>query len=321
MDKKAGSTDGPSGILVVDKPPDVTSAAVVAKVKRMLGAKKMGHTGTLDPFATGVLILCVNRATRLSRFFLHGRKTYEATLMLGVATDTQDRTGAVLSRTPPEAIRFSEAAIRETLARFEGEMDQLPPVYSALKHEGTPLYKLARQGAPVQKGPRRITIEAIRPTHIALPAVDFTVTCSAGTYIRTLCADIGEALGCGGHLAALRRIESGGFTADDAVGLTALASLADAGGAWDRLIPMSDALKGMPAWTAEAELAERIGHGRPLTAAEIPPAQVGPDGCIKVVDPRGAGRLLAVVEWQPEKARYGYLCVFHRASSPSVPGR
>ncbi len=321
MSKMTGNAGGPSGILVVDKPEDITSAAVVGRVKRMLGAKKVGHTGTLDPFATGVLILGVNRGARLSRFFLHGRKTYAATLVLGTTTDTQDATGAVLSRTPPEAIRFSEDEIREVLARFGGEIDQLPPVYSALKHEGTPLYKLARRGEPVQKASRRVTIEAIRPTRIAPPEVQFTVTCSAGTYIRTLCADIGAALGCGGHLAALRRTESGGFGADEAIGLPELESAAETGRAWDRLIPMTDALRKIPVWGAESGLAERIQHGRPLTAAEIPPTNAGPDGFVKVVDAHDPGRLLAVVEWRPDEGRYAYCCVFHREPPSPASGR
>ena len=321
MSKTAGGANGPSGILVVDKPPDITSAAVVGRVKRLLGVKKVGHAGTLDPFATGVLILGVNRATRLSRFFLHGRKTYAATLMLGTTTDTQDGTGAVLSRTPPEAIRFSGDEIREVLAGFRGEIDQLPPVYSALKHEGTPLYKLARRGAPVQKPSRRVTIEEIRATQIAPPEVQFTVTCSAGTYIRTLCADIGAALGCGGHLAALRRTGSGGFGIDEAIGLPELETAAETGRARDRLIPMADALRKIPAYDAGSGLAERIQHGRPLTAAEIPPAKPGADGFVKVVDGRDPGRLLAVVEWRPDEGRYAYCCVFHREPPSPASGR
>ncbi len=311
MKKMSGSASSASGILVVDKPPDITSAAVTAVVKRLLKAKKVGHTGTLDPFATGAMILCLHQATRLSRFFLHGRKTYAATLVLGIATDTQDRTGTVLSRTPPEQIRASEAEIRAAMKRFTGEIDQLPPVYSALKHEGTPLYKLARQGSPVQKAARRITIHRIQPTRIALPEVDFTVTCSAGAYIRTLCADIGRILGCGGHLAALRRTESAGYTVEQAVTLPELATLAGKDQAWDRIIPMAEALKEIPAHGADRALAGRIEHGMPLTATDIPPASVGPDDIVKVVNARHPDRLLAVVEWKADRGRYEYCCVFH----------
>ncbi len=309
-----------SGILVVDKPPDITSAVVVATVKRMLNVKKIGHTGTLDPFATGVMILCLNRATRLSRFFLHGRKTYAAELALGVATDTQDATGRVLSRAPAPAVRLSETTIREAMARFEGDLDQTPPVYSALKHEGTPLYKLARQGTPVQKAPRRVTIERIRPTFIAPPAVHFTVTCSAGTYIRTLCSDIGDALGCGGHLASLRRIESSGFTLDEAVSLPALETLAEAGRAGENIVPMPDALKGMPAHGADNRLVRSIGHGKPLTAKEIPPAAAGPDGLLKIVAARDPSRLIGVVRWRADREQYDYCCVFQENEAPSPAG-
>lgn len=312
MEKIPGSPGRPDGILVVDKPPDISSAAVVAQVKRLLKAKKVGHTGTLDPFATGVMVLCLGQATRLSRFFLHGRKRYEAVLMLGIETDTQDATGRVISRTPPETLRFTEEQIRETLARFRGEIDQAPPVYSALKHQGTPLYKLARQGRPVQKPDRRVTIHAIGPTHIAVPEVHFTVTCSAGTYIRTLCSDIGEVLGCGGHLSALRRTESSGVTLDQAVTLADLPDLVREHRAWDRVIPMADALPAIPAYAADEPLAGRIEHGRPLTAADIPPETAGPDGRVRVVAARKSDRrLLAVVEWNADRARYDYCCVFH----------
>jgi tRNA pseudouridine55 synthase len=302
--------DRSDGVLVVDKPPDITSAAVVATVKRVLKAGKVGHTGTLDPFATGVMVICIGRATRLSRFFLQGRKTYEATLMLGVTTDTQDRTGRVISRTPPEAIQISDDQVREVLARFQGEIEQAPPVYSALKHQGTPLYKLARQGKPVQKPPRAVTIEAIHPTRIAVPEVFFTVTCSAGTYIRTLCSDIGQVLGCGGHLAMLRRIESGGFTLDQAVSLPELTDLAHENRAWERVIPMADALGGMPVHRVDGGLAGRIAHGMPLTASEIPPETAGADGRIRVMADEAPGRLLAVVEWKADRGRYDYCCVF-----------
>lgn len=316
MEKMVGGYD--SGVLVVDKPGDISSAAVTARVKKLLGVKKIGHTGTLDPFATGVMILCLNQATRLSRFFLHSQKTYEATLTLGATTDTQDATGQVIFQAPAEAVRFSKADIQAALAQFEGDIEQIPPVYSALKHKGTPLYKLARQGRPVQKEARQVTIHNIQMTDLALPDVNFTVTCSAGTYIRTLCNDIGQVLGCGGHLSALRRIKSSGFGIDQAVSLPELAGLAEINRAWERVIHKTDALPGIPMFKADSTLASRIRHGMPLTADDVPPETAGHDGMVKITDLRRPDRLLAVAQWQLNphgveggKGKYQYFCVFH----------
>jgi len=233
-----------SGIIVVDKPANTTSAEVVAVVKKLLGAGKIGHTGTLDPFATGVLVCCVNRATKLARFFLHGSKTYEAVLHLGIETDTQDFTGTVTAT--GKETGFSDHAIRSVFEQFEGTLDQVPPVYSALKHKGTPLHKLARRGTPVQKPARRVFISKIEIVKIDLPLVRFTVSCGAGTYIRTLCADIGASLGCGGHLKELRRIESSGFTVAEGVTLPQLKKLVLSGKASERMVSMADALQEIP---------------------------------------------------------------------------
>ncbi len=197
------------GIFVIDKPENISSAAVVARLKKILGVRKAGHAGTLDPFATGVLVCCVNQATKLARFFLHSNKKYTAVLKLGVETDTQDLTGTVISRC--EDINFDEKKIKSVFEKFKGAIEQVPPVYSALKHEGVPLYKLARQGKPVQKPPRPVFISCLNIIEINLPEISFEVSCSGGTYIRTLCADIGAELGCGGHLKELRRTESSGF--------------------------------------------------------------------------------------------------------------
>ena len=190
-----------SGMLIIDKPAGITSAKVVALLKRNAGLRKVGHTGTLDPFATGVLICCVNQATRLARFFLHGSKKYQGTLVLGTETDTLDGTGNVTATC--EHTDFSVDRIESAFRRFVGAIDQVPPVYSALKHHGVPLYKLARKGTPVQKPARQVTISSLDILNIDLPKIDFQVACSAGTYIRTLCADIGTELGCGGHLQRL----------------------------------------------------------------------------------------------------------------------
>lgn len=292
-----------NGIVVVDKPVDITSAKVVAIVKRVFGARKAGHAGTLDPFATGVLVCALNRATRLSRFFLHGDKTYRGRMVLGVETDTQDATGAVtrVERLPA----LSKSAIEEAFRRFEGEIEQAPPAYSALKHEGTPLYKFARRGTPIQKAPRRVTIRRLEIFEVRLPEIGFEVTCSGGTYVRTLCADIGRALGCGGHLKALRRIESSGFNIAEAVSLEQLEAMADSERLRTVPIPMAEALRHLPAVAAEAELAKKIRYGRKIAADDLPEAQRAP-GPLKVTDHNG--RLLAVIEGSRPDGGYRY-CV------------
>ncbi len=302
-----------NGIVVLDKPADISSARAVAKVKKILGAAKCGHAGTLDPFATGVLICCINQATRLSGFFLRGAKSYEAVLRLGVRTDTQDLTGQVLERRAVPA--FSDTELRAAFEAFEGTQLQQPPIYSALKHEGTALYKLARKGTPVQKPPRSITIERLRVIDTRLPDIRFEVRCSSGTYVRTLCADIGHRLGCGGHLAHLRRTASSQFGIESAVRLEALQSLADRGDAHAGLIDMAAALAHMPTITADSALLEHIRHGRELALARIPSATAvraiegTVDGYVKIVDQHN--RLRAVVRPAALNGTYDYCCVFH----------
>jgi tRNA pseudouridine55 synthase len=297
-----------NGIIVVDKPKGMTSARVVAEVKKTVGAARVGHTGTLDPFATGVLICCINQATRLARFFLHGDKRYEGLLRLGSTTDTQDATGQLLETLPVP--KLDQAFLENLFKRFEGRQWQRPPVYAALKHEGTPLYKLARQGRPVQKPARPVTIKRLRILQAAPPDVRFEVACSAGTYVRTLCHDIGQAVGCGGHLAELRRTESCGFDVATAVSLDRLGALSAAGQMAEMVIPMAEALKGIPAFRADDDMVTHIGHGRqlapePFTAGD--PAR-RPADLLKVVDREN--RLRAVIEWSPEKDTYIYCCVF-----------
>lgn len=301
-----------NGVIVIDKPAGISSAKVVAEVKRSMGAAKVGHTGTLDPFATGVLVCCLGQATRLARFFLHGSKRYEAVLRLGIATDTLDGTGQVVARHAVPDIH--QDRLMEVFNRFKGPQMQQPPVYAALKHNGTPLYKLARQGKPVQKAPRAITISVLRILDIALPDVRFEVHCSAGTYVRVLCADIGTALGCGGHLSQLRRTIGCGFAIDEAVDLDALKQMGEPDRN-ARVIPMAEALHGVPLFRASAELVQWLSHGKPLTADMLPYEEVegveavGPDDLVKVVD--GADELRAVLQMAPGGTHYNYCCVFH----------
>jgi tRNA pseudouridine55 synthase len=302
-----------NGVLAIDKPADQSSAKTVAVVKRLLGVAKVGHCGTLDPFATGVLVCCVNQATRLARFFLRGRKSYTAVLRLGTQTDTQDATGQVVETARVPQLQTDRLA--EVFNRFEGDILQQPPVYAALKHQGTPLYKLARTGKPVQKPPRRVTIDRIRITDVRLPDIQFDVICSAGTYVRTLCADIGRRIGCGGHLTSLRRTASSGFSIEDAIPLEVLEALESAEQRRKRLTHMSDALKGIPEVEAKQDLLEHIAHGRPLTSRHVSPKSMdlcsapASDAYLKVVD---AGReLRAVIRYIPESSAYDYCCVFH----------
>ena len=297
-----------NGVIIVDKPAGTTSARVLAEVKRLCNVKKAGHAGTLDPFATGVLVCCLNQATRLASFFLHDRKKYRGTLHLGIETDTQDPTGQVLSE--KDATTITAADIRRVADRFTGTIEQVPPAYSALKHKGTPLYRLARKGQPFQKPPRKVTIEQLTILEIGIPFVNFEVTCSAGTYIRTLCADMGRQLGCGGHLKALHRLESSGFTIAEAVTLDDLAKLAAADTLDDQLIYMADALRGMPAVTVGRELAERIGHGQWVDRSDLTDGpHLEPAAVFKVL--AKSGRLLAVMSSPEEGQRLNYSCVFN----------
>ncbi len=297
-----------SGVIVVDKPPGITSAKVVARVKKWLKARKAGHTGTLDPFATGVLVCCINRATKLSRFFLHGKKKYEAVLHLGVETDTQDSTGIVTNVC--HNVEFSKKTIESAFKRFEGNIQQLPPVYSALKHKGIPLYKLARSKKPVQKPARQVSIITLKILEIHPPFIRFEVFCSAGTYIRTLCADIGASLGCGGHLKELRRIESSGFTITDAVTLEELEDLTLSEKLSDRLISMSNALKDMPEYIADKVLVNKINHGYIITKNDFMAEKINAfEGFIKIVDTNKT--LVAVLKHAKDKNRYDYCCVFN----------
>lgn len=298
-----------SGVLAIDKPADQSSAKTVAIVKKLLGVAKVGHSGTLDPFATGVLVCCINQATRLARFFLRSRKSYTAVLRLGEQTDTQDATGHVVATC--SVPQWQPDRLADLFKQFEGQIMQQPPVYSALKHKGTPLYKLARNGTPVQKPPRQVTISSLSITDVQLPDIQFDVTCSAGTYVRTLCADIGERIGCGGHLLSLRRTASGGFSLTDAVALETLEAIDGTGRRLKLLTPMAHALHDIPEVEANPDLLQRIAHGRTLTVAHVPQESINETTAryVKVVD---AGKeLKAVIEYIPDKTAYDYCCVFH----------
>jgi len=203
------------GVLLVDKAPGMTSHDVVAITRRALNTKKIGHCGTLDPLATGLLILTVGRGTKIQDLIMSEDKEYVGTLRLGETTDSQDADGEVLETKPvPE---FSAAEIEAAFAKFQGDFYQIPPMVSAIKKDGVPLYKLARQGKVVEREPRFVRVYASEVQAIRLPEVDFRVVCSKGFYVRTHAQDIGTELGCGAHLRALRRTKSGRFSVDGAV--------------------------------------------------------------------------------------------------------
>jgi len=230
------------GVVIVDKPAGITSHDAVDRVRKLLGERKAGHTGTLDPMATGVLPVCVGEATKIASFLTGDDKVYEATMRLGVRTDTLDMTGQVLAEQEP---RVTEADAKEVLAAFAGTITQVPPQYSAVKVRGKALYKWARKGIRVEPPAREVEIREIVLLSIEMPRVRFTVTCSKGTYVRTLCADMGDRLGCGAALEQLRRTRSGIFRQEDAVRLDGESDEGIRAKLEQGLIPMNRALPGL----------------------------------------------------------------------------
>ena len=215
-----------NGIIIIDKPQEWTSNDVVSRLRRVFNTRRIGHGGTLDPMATGVLPVFVGRATRGVEFFEHAEKVYEATLRFGLTTDTEDITGKVLTETE---VTLTEADVRNVLPKFRGDILQVPPMYSAIKVGGQKLYDLARKGREVERQPRNITIHELEMLEFTGNEARLRVRCSKGTYIRTLCKDIGEALGCGGCMAALRRVEAGEYTLEGSIPLRQLLDISEAG--------------------------------------------------------------------------------------------
>lgn len=272
------------GFLVVDKPSGISSNQVVGKVKKAIGTKKVGHAGTLDPMATGVLVLGVGKVTRLIRFIQDQAKEYVATALFGVATDTLDADGAVLSREPME---FSEDDLEGILPRFRGPISQVPPMVSALKHEGRRLYELAREGQVIEREARQVEIHELEILSVGpppYPEVEFRVVCSKGTYIRSLADDMASVLGGQAHLTALRRTRIGTFGIADSIGVDDLE-------AWeDYLITPAGALSAYPAVTVDEETARGVRNGVRFVGG---PMVDGPeDEPFSVLDE--AGDLLAV---------------------------
>ena len=271
------------GVLLLDKPLGLTSNDALQKARRLFSAAKGGHTGTLDPLATGLLPLCFGEATKFSADLLDADKTYEAVLKLGVTTDTGDAEGAV---TGTVAVDAAESAILSVLPRFVGDIRQIPPMHSALKRDGRPLYELARQGIEVERAPRAVTVHAIDCLGFAGGLLTLRVACSKGTYIRVLAADIGQALGCGAHLTALRRTRVGDLDLAGAVTLAELEALDEAERA-GCLQPVDALLRSLPVVSVAGEAAERFRHGNPVDL------QPGLGGKIRVY---ADGRLIGVGE-------------------------
>jgi tRNA pseudouridine55 synthase len=278
------------GVLLLDKPLGLSSNDALIKAKRLFLAKKAGHTGTLDPLATGLLPLCFGEATKFSQDLLEADKTYEATLRLGMRTTTGDAEGEAIDE---RAVTCDEASVRDAMTRFLGEIVQIPPMYSALKRDGKPLYEYARAGQTVEREGRNVTIHALEMIACALPLVTFRVTCSKGTYVRTLAEDIGETLGCGAHLTALRRTGVGALTLDHAVTLDALANIDEiARDAW--LQPVDALLSTFPEVRLDDDATRRFLHGQRLKLSDVSTDMLEA-GRVRVYTQEG-GRLLGVAK-------------------------
>lgn len=279
-----------TGILLLDKPEGVTSAGAIRALEPRLGRSKVGHLGTLDPFASGLLPLCIGEATKVARWLLLERKAYTGTIRLGIATDTLDRTGNPVGEAPVPAL--TEAEVDACASRFLGAQRQVPPMYSALKRDGVPLYRLARQGIEVDREAREIDICSFDLTLRAPGRLDFTVACSKGTYVRVLATDVAAALGTVGHLESLRRTRVGHFRVEDAMGLDALREP----DAVLPLIPVREALRDLVAFPAGSVDLARLRHGQQAALSALP----GPDDpgqTALVLDRRGA--VAAVIEAGP----------------------
>ena len=298
-------------MLVVDKPAGPTSHDVVDRVRRALGERRVGHTGTLDPFATGVLPVCVGKATRLARFLAEGEKTYRATVRLGFATTTDDLHRRAARRAVPGLGR-REAELAAACRGLAGEMQQVPPAYSAKRVDGRRLYELARAGAVVEARPVSVTVHALEVRTVEADRVSLEVRCSPGTYVRALARDLGAALGCGGHLTALRRTRSSGFGLEGAVAGDALGPESR-----DRLVPLRRCLEDLPAARVTEEGRRALVHGRDLPSALVasgfPPATGEPaPERFRILDEEGELLALAVpIGFGPEASGLHTAPVLH----------
>ena len=256
------------GVLLLDKPVGLSSNQALQRVKRLYQAAKAGHTGSLDPFATGLLPICLDEATKFSHFLLDADKTYRATLRFGVTTATGDTEGQILST---NEVNVTATALEKVLQRFKGDIQQVPPMYSALKHQGKALYEYARAGVEIERPARSVKIYSITLENLTGEVADITVSCSKGTYIRTLAEDIGRELGCGAHLTQLRRLETGGFRVEHALTVEQLEAMTleqrDAS-----LLPTDALVRHLPAVVLDNESAYYLGRGQPVWKSGVIPA-------------------------------------------------
>ncbi|MFC5509910.1 tRNA pseudouridine(55) synthase TruB [Massilia jejuensis] len=282
--------DPVDGVLLLDKPVGLSSNDALIRAKRVMNAKKAGHTGTLDPFATGLLPLCFGEATKFSQDLLEADKTYEATVHLGIMTSTGDTEGEAIETLP---VDVTPACIEAALARFRGPILQVPPMYSALKRDGKAYYEYAREGIVLERAARPVTIHGLELIGYDAPMLRIRVTCSKGTYVRVLGEDIGAALGCGAHLNALRRIQVGALTAENMITLDALQAH---GAPLSLLAPVDTLLSTFPPIALTPELARRFLNGQRLALGKEPGVAVPPEqGRVRVVC---EGRLLGTANLQ-----------------------
>lgn len=278
-----------TGILLVDKPEGLSSAGAIRVLKRRLGGAKVGHLGTLDPFASGLLPLCVGEATKVARYLLLERKEYAGTVRLGIETDTLDRTGETLATAAVPEV--SAGRLAEVAARFVGRQHQVPPMYSALKRDGVPLYKLARRGLEVEREAREIEISRLELRPRDGERIDFALECSKGTYVRVLAADLGRALGTVAHLERLRRTAVGDFRVTDAHAPDALATMPAL-----PLVAVRDALAGLRAFTLEVDALSQLRRGQQGALRRLPRGTTG-DAALVIDD---AGEVAALIEVGPD---------------------
>ena len=264
-----GMKRGIDGLLVVDKPEGITSLDVVREIKHRFGVKKAGHIGTLDPFATGVLPIVINEGTKLVPFLREGPKEYEVTLRLGEETNTDDWTGKVVMKQPWEGVQPEK--VEALIHTFLGKIRQTPPMFSAIKMQGKPLYRLARKGIEVERKEREVEIYNIQKEEIELPLVHFKVSCSKGTYIRTLGRDIGRKIGCGAYLLRLRRIRSGPFTLEQAITWERLKDLSKPNALHSWLISLSAALPSLPEMIGDEQLVKKVRFGKEMIVQDLSP--------------------------------------------------
>lgn len=299
------------GVLLLDKPLGLSSNDALVRARRLLGARKTGHGGTLDPLATGLLPLLFGEATKFALDSLDADKTYLAEIALGVTTETGDREGRVLDECEPV---HDEALVRRAVADFVGDIEQVPPMHSALKHEGRRLYEYARAGVVVERAPRRVTIRSIEILRFAPPHLVFRVTCTKGTYIRSLAIDLGRRLGCGAHLSALRRERVGALDVADAVTLEALEALGLTQRR-ERLLPIDALLHGLPRVDLESALAVRFLQGQKLRV-ESPLTEM-PAGRVRVYT---AERLLGIAQQERGELRPQRLVAVDTPASSAATG-